>query len=96
MARLCGISHYKRLLTPTHLHQIGLNRPAPPGLDRVAMAEAEPGAVGPAGPDLPGPAGTRCSPSRPPGFGVGTSSAWRYLEETVALLAARAPNRSLQ
>ena len=25
------------------------------------------------------------------GFGVGTSTAWRYVEETVALLAARAP-----
>jgi hypothetical protein len=26
-----------------------------------------------------------------PGFGVGTATAWRYLNETVALLAARAP-----
>jgi hypothetical protein len=25
------------------------------------------------------------------GFGVGTATAWRYVEETVALLAARAP-----
>src|SRR5882762_6787754 len=25
------------------------------------------------------------------GFGVGTTTAWRYVEETVALLAARAP-----
>src|SRR5690349_24995057 len=25
------------------------------------------------------------------GFGVGTSTAWRYVDETVALLAARAP-----
>ncbi len=25
------------------------------------------------------------------GFGVGTSTAWRYVQETVALLAARAP-----
>src|ERR1700747_578678 len=25
------------------------------------------------------------------GFGVGTSTAWRYVNETVALLAARAP-----
>jgi hypothetical protein len=27
------------------------------------------------------------------GFGVGTATAWRYVEETVALLAARAPVR---
>ena len=25
------------------------------------------------------------------GFGIGTATAWRYVEETVALLAARAP-----
>ena len=25
------------------------------------------------------------------GFGIGTTTAWRYVEETVALLAARAP-----
>jgi hypothetical protein len=25
------------------------------------------------------------------GFGVGTTTAWRYVEETVVLLAARAP-----
>ena len=27
----------------------------------------------------------------PAGFGVGTATAWRYVNETVALLAARAP-----
>ena len=25
------------------------------------------------------------------GFGIGTATAWRYIQETVALLAARAP-----
>jgi hypothetical protein len=41
------------------------------------------------------PAVLRCvvasDPSLAAGFGVGTATAWRYVEETVALLAARAP-----
>ena len=37
------------------------------------------------------PAQRRDVASLAAGFGVGTATAWRYVEETVALLAARAP-----
>ena len=53
------------------------------------MAEAEPRAAGPPGPGLAREGETFASLAA--GFGVGTATAWRYVEETVALLAARAP-----
>jgi len=53
------------------------------------LAEAEPGPAGPAGPGAPAQGrdirGAGCR------VGVGTATAWRYVTETVALLAARAP-----
>jgi hypothetical protein len=53
------------------------------------VAEAEPCPAGPAG--LGAPAQGRDVRQLAAGFGVGTATAWRYVDETVALLAARAP-----
>jgi hypothetical protein len=66
----------------------GRDHPPPPDLDRLAVAEAEPRAAGPPGPGLPA---RETFASLAAGFGVGTATAWRYVEETVALLSARAP-----
>ena len=67
----------------------GRDHPQPPDLDRLAAAEAEPGQQA-----LLVLACLRKGEtfaSLAAGFGVGTATAWRYVEETVALLAARAP-----
>jgi hypothetical protein len=53
------------------------------------VAEAEPGAAGSARPAYLRNGDTFAELAA--GFGVGTTTAWRYVEETVALLAARAP-----
>jgi DDE superfamily endonuclease len=66
----------------------GRDHPPAPQVDRVALAEAEPGAAGPAGPGLPAQGETFAELAA--GFTVGTTTAWRYVEEVVALLAARA------
>jgi hypothetical protein len=60
------------------------DHPPPPRLDRVALADAELLVLvylrkGETFAEVAA------------GFGVGTSTAWRYVNETVALLAARAP-----
>jgi hypothetical protein len=55
---------------------------------RLAVAEAEPPAAGPPGPGLPA---RETFAGLAAGFRVGTATAWRHVEETVALLAARAP-----
>ena len=54
------------------------------------MAEAEPRAAGPRW-SWSTCAKARRSPSLAAGSGVGTATAWRYVEDTVTLLAARAP-----
>jgi DDE superfamily endonuclease len=53
------------------------------------VAEAEPRAAGSPRPGLPAQGETFAEVAA--GFGVGTATAWRYVNETVALLAARAP-----
>ena len=65
------------------------DHPPPPGLDRLAVAKAEPGQQA-----LVVLAYLRKGETfgeLAAGFGVGTTTAWRYVNETVALLAARAP-----
>src|SRR5215467_7820030 len=63
--------------------------PTPPHEDRVGLAQAQPGTAGPAGAGLPAQGRHLRRAGR--GFGIGTASAWRYVTETTALLAARAP-----
>src|SRR5215510_4759677 len=70
-----------------HLHI--RDHPPSAGRDRVALAEAEPRAAGTPGPGVPAEGETFAELAA--GFGVGTTTAWRYVEETVARLAARAP-----
>jgi hypothetical protein len=53
------------------------------------LAEAEPRGPGPAGPGHLRNGETLAALAA--GFGVGVATAWRYVTETVALLAARAP-----
>jgi DDE superfamily endonuclease len=65
------------------------DHPPPPQVSGVALAEAEPQAAGPPGPGLP--AQGRDVRRARAGSGVGTTTAWRYVRETLALLAARAP-----
>ena len=68
----------------------GLHRrdhPPPPPTDRFVLAQAEAWAAGPAGAGLPAQGETFAELAA--GFGVGTATAWRYVTETVALLAAR-------
>ena len=57
--------------------------------DRLALAEAHSGPAGPAGAGLPAQGETFAELAA--GFGAGTATAWRYVTETVALLAARSP-----
>jgi hypothetical protein len=66
----------------------GRDHPPPPRLDRVALAEAEPGQQALLILVYLRKGETFAEVAA--GFGVGTSTAWRYLNETVALLAARA------
>jgi hypothetical protein len=66
------------------------DHPPAPRRDRVAMAQAGP----PGG--RPCSCSSTCAKGEPfaeiaAGFGVSTATAWRYVNETVALLAARAP-----
>jgi hypothetical protein len=69
----------------------GRDHPPPPGLDRVAVAEeADPGQQA-----LLVMAHLRKGETfaeLAAGFGVGVATAWRYVNETVALLAARRPS----
>jgi hypothetical protein len=74
---------------PPHPQLRGRDHPPPPGLDRLALAEAERRRQA-----LlvlvylrKGETFTELAAR----FGVGTTTAWRYVNETVALLAARAP-----
>jgi hypothetical protein len=67
----------------------GRDHPPPPDLDRLAAAEAEPGQQ--ALLVLACPRKGETFASLAAGFRVGTATAWRYAEETVALPAARAP-----
>ena len=53
------------------------------------LAQAQPRAASPAGAGLP--AQRRDIRRAGAGFGIGTATAWRYVTETVALLAARSP-----
>ncbi len=70
-------------------HLRGRDHPPPPGCDEVALAQAEPRAAGSPRPGYLRKGETFAELAA--GFGVGTTTAWRYVEETVALLAARAP-----
>ena len=67
----------------------GRDPPPPPGLDRVVLAEAEPRPAGPF--ILVYLRKGETFADLAAGFGVGTSTAWRYVQETVALLPIRAP-----
>ena len=69
------------------------DHPPAPGGDRLAVAEAEPGrqALLVVVHLRKGELFTRVAA----GFGAGTAPAWRYVTETVALLAARAPKLRL-
>jgi hypothetical protein len=53
------------------------------------LAEAELRAAGAPGPRLPAESETFADLAA--GFGVGTTTAWRYVNETMELIAARAP-----
>ena len=70
-------------------HLRGRDHRPPPGRDRFVLAEAECRAAGPAGPRLSAQrrdvrrAGRRVR--------AGAATAWRYVNETAELLAARAP-----
>jgi Helix-turn-helix of DDE superfamily endonuclease/DDE superfamily endonuclease len=65
------------------------DHPPAPDLDRVALAGAEPGQQALLVLAYLRKGETFAEVAA--GFGVGTSTAWRYVNETVALLAARAP-----
>jgi hypothetical protein len=67
----------------------GWDHPPPPDLDRLAVAKLNPGQQ--ALLVLVYLRKGETFASLAAGFGVGTATAWRYVEETVALLAARAP-----
>ena len=90
-------SHHQRLhvvllcraaVVPQDPHPRSRAHPPAPGLDRLAVAEAEPRPAGPPGID-PGAQGRDADLAA--GFGIGTTTAWRYVNETVALLTAWAP-----
>src|SRR5215472_7133059 len=63
--------------------------PAPPQEDRVGLAQAQPGRQALLVLACLRTGGTVAELAA--GFGIGTASAWRYVTETTALLAARAP-----
>ena len=67
----------------------GRDHPPPPGPIGSVWRKLNPGQQ--ALLVLPTCAKARRSPSWPPGSGSATATAWRYVNETVALLAARAP-----
>ena len=70
-----------------HIHR--RDHPPSPPADRLTLAQAQPRSAGPAGPGLPA---QRRHVRRARGrVGISTATAWRYVTETVALLAARSP-----
>src|SRR5262250_2252180 len=62
--------------------------PTPPQEDRVGLAQAQPGTAGPLVLACLRKGGTFAELAA--GSGLGTATAWRYVTETAALLAARA------
>ena len=71
------------------LTYVARGHPPPPCRDRLVLVQGAPRRAGPAGTGLP--AERRPYADTAAGFGVSTATAWRYVNETVALLAARAP-----
>ena len=63
--------------------------PPPPGPDRLVLAQVHLWPAGAAGAGLLRKGETFAELAA--GFGIGTTTAWRYVTETVGLLAARSP-----
>jgi len=78
-----------RCRCPPDSHLRIWHHPPPLDRDRLALAEAERRAAGPARPGLPAQGESFAALAA--GFEVGTTTAWRYVNKAVALLAARVP-----